>query len=84
MVTVGHAAERSMKGKRIPHTLSRKRKPVSQRLRAYETAPAWGPGGHGGRASGSQRSEPPETGLYHVSHSLFLILFFTKHIISLF
>ena len=41
VITVGHVAEQSTKEKLIRHALSRKRKPVSQRLRGYETAPAW-------------------------------------------
>ena len=41
VITVGHVAEQSTREKLIRHALSRKRKPVSPRLRGYETAPAW-------------------------------------------
>lgn len=41
VVPVGYVAEQTMKEKLIRNTLSRKRKPVSQRLNGYEIAPEW-------------------------------------------
>ncbi len=41
VVTVGYVEDPSLKERLIRGALSRKRKPASQRLRGYETAPAW-------------------------------------------
>lgn len=41
VVPVGYVEEQSMKEKLIRNTLSRKRKPVEQRLWGYENAPEW-------------------------------------------
>ncbi len=41
VIPVGYVEQPSLKEKLIRSTLSRKRKPVSQRLRGYENAPQW-------------------------------------------